>query len=178
MAAEQSNDSANTIALQSALTGISGISSVVAVPYTQGVGSLTFYLIVNGGIASASQQALAQSTVNSMVSAGGYILIDVPTPIYLNIQASVSLSSTVNSSNTTGLGVAAGTNYINGLSMGATFVVSELENAILNSSTIITDIDIQTISTSDSNGVITQQLVRNLTPDFDQQFLAGTITIL
>jgi uncharacterized phage protein gp47/JayE len=167
---------ANLTELTVALLALSGISTVLPIPFSQGLGTMSFYLIATNGIADSSTVALAQATVNNLAAAGTTTFVLTPTPLTVSITGTISVSSSSNRSSVAASVSAAIANYISNLSMGNPLVVNELITAALNVAGT-TDFNLLTILTTDQNGNSVEQIIRNYTPQFDQQLIPGTIAI-
>ncbi len=172
----------NLSALVSALSNLSSVTNVVTVPYTQGIGTMAFYLVSSGSIVDAATVSAAASALALLGAAGAYNIVLTPTPLYVNLTATITTSTGVgtNVANLQTQAQAAINTYINGLTMGQALITAELDAVVLTSSGTngtITDFDLLTISTTDANGNTVEQLLRNYTPQFDQQLLPGTISI-
>lgn len=172
--------SANLQAHLDALFAITNIRDVIAKPFTQGVGSLTFYLIGIQGIVDAPTIALAQKSLASISAAGAYTVIKTPTPITVNITATIATNITTGQSATdlNGSASRAISNYLSNLTMGSGYVVSAFDQVVLDAGNgAITDFNLVTISTVDAAGNTTERLLGNYTPLFDQELEPGTILI-
>jgi hypothetical protein len=174
--AVQSTNGANMLELTTALLALDGIATVLPVPYTQGIGTLSFYLVATSGIATSAQIALAQSTVNNIQAAGTATFILTPTPILVNITGNIAITSSSSRTTVATAVEAAIANYIANLGMGNPLIINELISVALGVSGT-TDITLLTLSTTDQNSNTTEQILRNYTPQFDQQLLSGQIAI-
>lgn len=168
---------ANLMACLDALFALANISNVIAVPFTQGVGTITFYLIGTSGTVDPTTVALATTALQNIVAAGVYALVTTPTPVLLNLSGQLTLVPGAASATQVAAATAAVNTYIANLSMGNPFVVTQLYAAILNAGGgQISDFTLLTVSITNSTGT-TQLLLANYTPAFNAQLLPGVVVI-
>jgi len=167
---------ANLTALLDALFALDGIADVIAVPFTQGIGSISFYLIGTAGIPSVTTQALATAALTEILAAGAYAIVDLPNPVLLNAAGTLTIAPGNSLAVGEALAQTAATRYLANLSMGAPFIVTAFEAAILGAGTQIVDFNLVSMSVTGATG--TQELiVANYQPFFSDQIQPGVLLI-
>ena len=167
---------ANLEAHLSALFALANIRDVVARPFTHGIGSVTFYLIGQRGIVDSTTQALASTTLSSITAAGGYTRVTTPSPVLLNLYGQLALASGASQSAMRLAAQSAAANYLANLSMGDSFIKSKLDQVVIDAGQgQIVDFNLNTVSTTDTAGMITNRLLANYAPAFDEELEPGAI---
>jgi hypothetical protein len=173
-----SRDVSTLSSLLSALLTLSNVRNVIVRPFTQGPGSLSFYLIPIQAPITQDTITAAQVALGSLVAGGCTTSVLVPTTKYLNLVAITSIdTATANPNGSRSLVSQTVSKYIANLSMGTPFIVAEATAAAINADPSILDFNLITISTTDVNGVTMEQLPRNFTPAFDEELQPGQILI-
>jgi hypothetical protein len=173
----QTKSGTNLSALTQSLLSLANVRDVIVRPYTHGIGSLSFYLIGVQGIVDAGTITLAQTTLDNQGPAGCFNLVTVPTSLFVNITGVISTSAD-NSVDLRTTAQTAISSYLANLSMGQQMVRAALDQAGLNAGNgKIIDFNPISISTTDTLGNTTEQLIGDYTPFFDQELQPGTILI-
>jgi hypothetical protein len=171
------NARATLDALVSALQSLSNVREVIVRPFTQGAGSLTFYLIPITAPLDTATLSAAQASVTAIAAGGAFTVVTTPTTRLVNLTGALSGAGELTAAARANA-TAAVARYIATLSMGEPLVLAEITRAVLDADASIIDFVPLTLSTTDSAGITTEQLLRNYTPLFDEELQPGSIALV
>lgn len=166
---------ANLTALRLKALAIEGVNDVVFKEYAHGAGSFACYVITGNPKSERQTLKAVEAAINETKAYGVYA--DVRTPVLIPVELMVRLifSSDAGSAEKTTIrqnAIRETRNYIDGLSIGETFVVNELIQRIMGVSDKIKDMDIYGMKT---NGI--GRYVTNASCKWDERFVLDTLDI-
>lgn len=147
----RSSAGSNSVAVLVAALSAPGVADVKIYPYFFGPGSFKVVLIPKGSRLGFDSRVLAESEIRNVVSEGVYFKIDEPDYISVGLSARlVPLKGTSISETDRQTAKNAILRYLGDIRPGQSLIVNQLRSVILNSSTNIADVKIQSMQVNDA----------------------------
>jgi uncharacterized phage protein gp47/JayE len=166
---------ANLTAIRLKALAVDNVKDLVFKQYTHGAGSFSCYVISNDPTLDRTTVAAVQSVVDDTKAYGVYaeVLSPVLIPVELQVRLVFSSDASTAEKGTIRQNVTAAiTDYIDGLSMGDSFVLNEVIQEIMDVSSKITDLDIYGLAVNN-----VQKFIGNLDCKWNERFLLDTLDI-
>lgn len=168
--------SANIISLRLRALQIDGVADVQFKRFTQGTGSFTCYVTpqvfpIDNNVLLSVEGVLEEAAAYGMgvgVKVSDYKPVDMTINLIFQSKSTTMEREFIRNQVVTGV-----TNYMSGLNMGASIIINEIVQRVMDISDQILDLEIKEISISDK-----QYFIKNIEPSMEERYYLRKISVM
>jgi len=170
-----SNVAGNETSIRMAALSIPGVSDVVIIPKTRGIGTTEVFVKSTAGVASDSLLREVKIAVDRVCSCGENVYVSSPNYLFVDITLTVKVQNLANKISIDALIKTSLEEFINNLEMGDIFSIDQLDTIASQSSNAVLECNIDSVLINDITA--NDYMIKNNFAGKTNKFISGNITV-